>query len=184
MSSIAVVLAAGAGQRFAGDQHKLRASFRGRPLVEWAVDAARRSGLDTIVVTGAVDLADVLDPEVVVVPNPGWSSGQASSLDVARSWALSHGHDAMVVGLGDQPLVTTEAWSAVAASDGSIAVATYRGRRRNPVRLARDVWPLLPATGDEGARALMRRRPDLVVEVACSGEPADVDTVEDLRRWS
>lgn len=185
MSAVAVILAAGGGERFVDEEHKLRSRFRGRPLVGWAVEAARGAALAaTIVVTGAVELADLLPPDVVVVPNPEWASGQASSLGVARRWAQTRGHDALVVGLADQPLVTADAWAAVAASLGPIAVATYGGRRRNPVRLASEVWPLLPRSGDEGARALMRERPDLVVEVACSGEPADVDTVEDLRRWS
>jgi len=185
VTTTAVVLAAGGGSRFEAASHKLLAPFRGRPLVVWAVESAVAAGLDeTVVVTGAVDLAGVLPEDVTIVENPYWSEGQAGSLRAAIGWAEHQGHHAVVVGLGDQPLVPAAAWRAVAAADGAIAVATYGAARRNPVRLAREVWPLLPVAGDEGARALMRRRPDLVREVACEGEPADVDTVEDLRRWS
>jgi molybdenum cofactor cytidylyltransferase/nicotine blue oxidoreductase len=46
------------------------------------------------------------------------------------------------------------------------------------------MWPLLPSLGDEGARSLLWERNDLVVRVPCAGDPADVDTVEDLERWS
>ena len=185
MTTAAVVLAAGGGSRFAGATHKLRADFRGRPLVVWAVEAALAAGLDeTAVVVGGVPLDDVLPAGATVLTNPRWSEGQATSLRVAVAWAAERGHDAIVVGLGDQPLVEPDAWVAVAASDGPVAVATYDGARRLPVRLHRDVWPLLPTDGDEGARPLMRRRPDLVSEVPCRGNPADVDTVEDLRRWS
>ena len=91
----------------------------------------------------------------------------------------------MVIGLGDQPLVQTEAWRRVArATKTPVAVATYEGERGNPVRLSSMVWPLLPSTGDAGARVVMRRRPDLVTEVACPGRSADIDTVDDLAEWS
>lgn len=201
MTTAAVVLAAGSGSRFqpsgaAGPSdsggsaqaatHKLLADFRGRPLVRWAVEHALGAGLNqTLVVWGAVDVGAALSGlDVTLVHNPRWDEGQATSLATGVDAAASKGHEAVVVGLGDQPLIGPGAWAAVAASPAPIAVATYGGRRRNPVRLAASVWPLLDRTGDEGARQLMRRQPELVEEVACEGNPVDVDTLEDLSKWS
>ena len=186
MTTAAVVLAAGGGSRFAGQTSKLLAPFRTRPLVSWAVDAALGAQLDeTVVVTGAVDLSAVVPAEVTLLHNEAWASGLATSLRVGLDWCERQGHDAAVVGLGDQPLIASEAWRAVATpTSAPIVVATYSGRRRNPVKLDRSVWPLVPVTGDEGARIVMASQPALVREVACPGDPADVDTVEDLRLWS
>jgi CTP:molybdopterin cytidylyltransferase MocA len=150
-----------------------------------AVTNAIASGLDPVwVVTGAVDLAGVLPEKAEVLPNPRWAQGQATSLQVAVAAARTTGLSAIVVGLGDQPLVTPEAWWAVARVDAPIVVATYGGWRRNPVRLAAEVWDLLPARGDQGARLLIQARPDLVQEVPCQGDPADIDTREDLLTWN
>lgn len=183
-----MVLAAGEGSRFIGSTHKLLAPFRGRPLVLWAVEAARAARLDAvIVVTGAVDLDDVLPAEVVAsqVRNHDWARGQATSLRAGWITAEYLGHDAVVVGLGDQPLVPPDAWARVAAAtETPIATAVFDGRRCPPVRLAAEVWPLLPVDGDEGARSLLRERQDLVTEVPCPGRAIDIDTVEDLARWS
>lgn len=181
-----VVLAAGGGSRFGGGGHKLLAPFRGRPLAAWAIEAALGAGLEAVVVvSGAAPLDDLVraiaGDAAVVVANERWASGQASSLRAGIDWCAGRGLRAAVVGVADQPLVGTAAWRAVAAAaHAPVVTATFDGRRRPPVRLDRSVWPLLDDDGDEGARALMRRRPDLVGEVACKGDPADVDTRDDL----
>jgi molybdenum cofactor cytidylyltransferase len=185
MTVAAVVLAAGGGTRFRGPEHKLVSLFRGRPLVWWALAAAASAHLDEVaVIVGAVDLGAVVPEGVRVIENPNWASGQASSLQRAVSWASEGQHEAVVVGLGDQPLVPSAAWAAVAASPSPVAIATFDGQRRPPVRLDRSVWSLLPTAGDEGARVLMKARPDLVSEVVCEGLPVDIDNEEDLTRWN
>ncbi len=184
----AVLLAAGGGSRFGGGGHKLLAPLDGRPLVAWALRSAVAAALDAVVVvTGAVPLdelvADVAGDRAVVVRNDLWRDGQAGSLQAGIAWCATRGMDAAVVGLGDQPLVGAAAWRAVAdAAWAPVVTATFGGRRRPPVRLARAVWPLLPREGDDGARVLMKQRPDLVGEVTCSGDPVDVDTRDDLDR--
>lgn len=183
--ALAVVLAAGAGSRFAGGGHKLLAPLRGRPVLWWAVAAPVTAGLPTLVVAGAVDVTDVMAGlDATVIHNPSWAEGQATSLAAAVGAARAGDHDAIVVGLGDQPFLAASAWRAVAASPAPVAVATYGGRRGQPVRLAAEVWGELPRTGDEGARRLVAGRGAAVAEVACDGDPADIDTQEDLRRWS
>jgi nicotine blue oxidoreductase len=125
--------------------------------------------------------------DVRIVENADWEWGQSTSV-LAGLHALDEEVRAAVVLLGDQPLVAAEAVKRLVAAyvEGArVAVATYGGRRRNPVLFSREVWKLLEEemVGDEGARSVLRRHPELVVEVFCDGvaDPADVDTREDLR---
>ena len=187
---LAVLLAAGAGSRFVGDTHKLRAPLDGRPVLAHALAALVESGLEAVVVAGAADVADLVPVGIDVLANERWADGQATSVQVGIGEARRRGHDAVVVGLGDQPFVTASAWRAVAASDAAMAVASYGGRHGHPVRLGEAVWDLLPADGDEVGRAVMRSRPERVVPIpgdaghARVDRTADIDTLEDLRRWS
>jgi molybdenum cofactor cytidylyltransferase len=180
-----VLLAAGEGQRYSasgGRGHKLLAEVGGRTVVGRAIDQAARAGLDVLyVVVGSVEVP--VPADVQLVRNPRWADGMATSLQAGIAQAGRDGHDAVVVGLGDQPLVEPEAWRRVAGVSAPIVVATYAGVRGHPVRLEASVWPLLPTEGDRGARRIFQVHPELVTEVPCPGSlAADVDTVADLRR--
>jgi nicotine blue oxidoreductase len=185
----AILLAAGSGSRFGGG--KLLAPYRGRPLIESPLANLARAPVDeTLVVVGddAERLRPLVEPYGVrVVENPEWEAGQSTSV---RAGLLALGPEvgAAVVLLADQPLVGPGAVGRLVAAfeeGAEVAIATYGGERRNPVLFGREVWPLLvrELAGDEGARAVLRRHPDLVREVPCDGvgDPADVDTPEDLR---
>ncbi|MDA3039081.1 MAG: NTP transferase domain-containing protein [Actinomycetota bacterium] len=206
MTIAALILAAGEGSRFVYDHgegtiHKLLAPLRGKPVVRWVLDAVIDAGFTRIyVVTGAADLTSVLDdvrsglvsagpshpaPAVVIeVPAPDWVDGQARTLQAGVRRARLDGMRAVVVGLGDQPMVPAAAWRSVAAASGPVAMAEFDGSLRPPVKLEREVWDLLPTEGDEGARTLILARPDLLSRIPCRGNPADIDTAEDLARWS
>lgn len=181
----AVVLAAGHGSRYEGETHKLLAPFRGKPVVRWVLEAALEAGFDDVyVITGAIELGDAIPDGVTVVENHSYADGQATSLRAAVAVAEMDGHSAIVVGLGDMPLIPAAAWRAVADAEGQLVTASFSGRRTPPVKVVQDLWSLLPLSGDEGARSLIRLRPDLVNEIACQGEPIDIDTRGDLARWS
>ena len=186
----ALVLAAGGGSRYVGTAHKLLVEIAGKPVVRHVLEAVAASGVSPIiVVTGAVSFEEVLatplpgNPDVVVTHNDRWRSGMASSLQCGLVVARQRGLAGVVVGLGDQPGVPASAWRQVADTDAPIAVATYHGVRRNPVRIHAELWDQLPHDGDEGARTLIRVRPELVAEVACEGNADDIDTADDVARW-
>lgn len=183
---VAIVLAAGSSSRFAAGP-KARAEIDGRALVSIAVQAALGAECfdRVLVVSGGVPIDDLVTG-VELVPNPRWQEGQAVSLAVGIDAARALGAGAVVVGVCDQPGVGSEAWRtvALAVSSTPIVVADYGTIWATPVRLDSSIWPELPRTGDEGARSLWRRRPELVTAVACPGSPHDVDTVEDLERWN
>ena len=187
---LGVVLAAGGSTRMG--RPKQLAELDGRPLLAHVVAAVGTAPIDRVVVAlggaagevlGRVDLGRA-EPLVV----EGWAGGMGH---VLASTLAQAGHDwaAVVVLLGDQPLVTgravarlVEAWRAGA---GPVVTATYGGRPGHPKLFDRQLLPdLLRLTGDTGARDLLAAHPDLVhrVEVGDLGSDADIDVEADLDR--
>ena len=190
MTCAAVVLAAGGGLRFlasGGTGPKSLALLDGRALLDHVLASVEHVGFDEVVVVGgATDLSAWSNRSITVLHNHGWEAGIAAALAMALGYAHGQGYDSVVVGLADQPGVPAAAWRTVRqAADGPpIVVPVFAGRRGNPVRLHKSIWSLLPSTGDVGARLLMRACPELVVEVACEGDPTGIDTIHDLHGWT
>jgi CTP:molybdopterin cytidylyltransferase MocA len=181
-----LLLAAGEGRRLGTP--KALVEIGGVRLTDRGVRMLHEAGCTpVIVVTGAarVDVAGA-----VVVHNPAWRTGMGSSLRAGLS-ALAPDCPAVVIALVDQPRVTAEAVRRLREayeSGARVAVAAYAGRLRNPVLIAREHFAeaAAHATGDVGAREFLRARPDIVVSVPCDdvADPEDIDTPEDLQRFS
>lgn len=189
MSVAGLLLAAGAGRRFGGPKALVR--FDGQLLVERGARLLADGGCDPVVVVLGAAAEQVVAattlPHVVVAT--GWEGGMGVSLRVGLDALLTGTADACVIALADQPDIGPHAVARLLSAHASgavAAVATYDGVARNPVLLARRIWPDIAelAVGDTGARAWLRAHPDLVTPVACdgTGTPFDVDTPEDLER--
>jgi nicotine blue oxidoreductase len=185
-----VLLAAGQGSRFG--RPKALVELDGQTLAERGVTLLRAGGTDPVlIVTGAAQVELRPEHQARTVHNGEWRTGMGSSLRAALR-ALTEPEaapeiGAVVVALADQPLVGAEAVGRLIAAyraGAEVAVAAYDGKPRNPVLLAREHWPevIATATGDQGARAFLRARPELVTLVECgdTGRPDDIDTPADL----
>lgn len=180
----ALVLAAGAGRRYGGS--KQLADLDGRPVLEHVLEAVAAAPVDRrVVVLGAGAervLAGVALRGAEPVLCPDWAEGQAASLRSGLD-ALA-GAEAVVVVLGDQPLLSARAVARVLSARGPRALAvraTYGGRPSHPVVLENAVFPrLAELRGDAGARDVLAGVE--VREVPCDGlgRPDDVDTPEQL----
>jgi molybdenum cofactor cytidylyltransferase len=187
----AIVLAAGRSTRMGGP-NKLLAEISGKPLVRIAAEQALASrATPVIVVTGhehervAGALAGL---SVKLVHNSDFASGLGGSLRTGIA-AVPADADGVVVCLGDMPQVDAALIDQlIAAFDpekGALAVVpVFDGRRGNPVLWSRRFFPDLTAIeGDIGARHLIGRYNEAVVEIPVTGNAAlvDVDTPEALR---
>jgi molybdenum cofactor cytidylyltransferase len=186
----AVVLAAGRSTRM-GTTNKLLAEILGKPLVRIAAEAALASrAKPVIVVTGhqreRVEAALAGLP-VRLVHNPDFATGLGSSLKAGIA-AVPADADGVIVCLGDMPQVDAGLIDRLIAAFDPEKVAlavvpTFEGKRGNPVVWSRRFFrDLMTIEGDVGARNLIVRYGEAVVEVPVTGKAAliDIDTPEAL----
>ena len=191
----AIVLAAGAGRRFGGG--KLLAAWRGRPLVEGALDAALASGSDPIVVVTGADAGPVAEAvqdwgrdrqagaRLKIVHAEDHAEGMGASLRTGTS-AMPAGLQGVFVFLGDMPRIPHDIFSGLIgalAAGAPAAAPEHQGRRGHPVLFSATFIPeLARASGDAGAREALSILGDRLVRIPTDspGVLFDVDRPGDL----
>lgn len=197
MNIAAVILAAGASQRF-GTQNKLLADLGGKPMIRRVAEEFLRSGAETIVVTGCD--RPLVERALESLPlrfahNANWTCGMGSSI-AAGIMALGRETQGAFIAPGDMPFLTSalikDLIAAFKVREGKSIIypATRLGEQRNPVLWPREFFALLASlSGSEGAKKLLADVPDSQKQalVVAEGAFVDVDFPEDLEaarsRW-
>ncbi len=186
----AVVLAAGESRRMGKKKELL--PIEGTPMIRLVVDKLLASSRidEVIVVLGAhadevgLALSGIIDERLELVGNRRFSDGMGTSLAQGVS-ACSWGTDGIFVVLGDAPFFRAEDVDRLVDSHShgaAIAVPVSGGRRGHPILIDgsyRD--ELAELDGDAGARHILERDADRIVEVTIEddGFLVDIDEMDD-----
>lgn len=186
----AIVLAAGQSRRMA-PQNKLLLPFRGKTVIQTVLDAIVPLGfVEILVVTGFEKnrIEEALrDYRVRLVFNADHEQGMATSIAAGISEARTNS-DGFMIFLGDMPWIEQEVLrrqiqTFYGSPEESIVVSVFEKRRGNPVIFAQKYRnELLKLRGDRGARSVMERYPEKVIEVPVRDERAlnDLDHRKDI----
>lgn len=186
----ALVLAAGQSRRM-GMQNKLLAPIGDRPMVAHVVDAALTSSAHPVLVVTGHEAEDVraalAETPVSWVHNPDFATGLSTSIKAGLA-ALPEAVDGVLVCLGDMPGISAAVLDTlIEALDPlhgkTIVVPRVDGRRGNPILWERrHIAEMMGITGDTGAKAMLNRHADHVVEVDVHDDAVliDFDTPEAL----
>ncbi|MCW8085121.1 molybdopterin-binding/glycosyltransferase family 2 protein [Sabulicella glaciei] len=186
-----VVLAAGRSRRMAPRNKLLEPDGSGTPMVVRVVDQVVASGLRPVIVVTGHERARVEEAltgrPVVFVHAEDYAEGLSASLRAGIA-AVPPEAEGALVALGDMPLVSAaniaRLLGAFDPEEGrAIVQPTFRGKQGNPVLWAREFFaPMRDIQGDVGARQLVGRHADRLVEVEMpdDGILRDFDTLDSL----
>jgi molybdenum cofactor cytidylyltransferase len=187
----AIVPAAGMSTRM-GEHNKLLMTYRGKFLIEHAVDTLLASRVSEIIVVAGFE-ADKLNAAlrgklVTIIDNPDYREGLSTSIKTGIS-AISREATAIVIYLADQPMLEPgdvnqiiDAYAKAREAGKSIVVPFHKGQRGNPVIMdASFKEEIMDVAGDVGCRKVIKRNPDkvLVLEMETDHVIRDIDRMED-----
>lgn len=194
MSVAALILAAGRSTRM-GVQNKLLLTQNDESLVRHAAKMAVLSQLKPVVVVLGHE-ADAVRAALEGLPieftvNPDFAQGLSTSLKAGVK-ALPPNIDGAAVILADMPeldaALLDRLYAAFEAEPKALAaVPVHEGQWGNPCIIAAALFAEIETlAGDQGARKILEKHRDMVVEMPVSSRAAtfDIDTPDDWARFS
>jgi molybdenum cofactor cytidylyltransferase len=179
---VAIVLAAGRGERFGGG--KLAALLAGRPLLDHAVDLALASPAAEVIVVARPGTVAPPDPRIHLVTLSSAALSDSLQAGLAAAQDLVSEAAGALIFLGDMPLVPGDMGARLIAAIGEApaALPEWRGKPGHPVLLARSAFALADGlVGDEGLGRALRGLAGVVrLPTGDEGVVLDVDRAEDL----
>ena len=183
----AVILAAGRSTRMGRPKQIL--PIRGRPMLQEVLGIFRRTRVGRVVVVLGANARKVRHSvdfqQEVVVLNRRFAEGMGSSLRIGLA-SIGDDADAVIVALGDQPLLSPATVNRVIEaylnSRARVVVPVFNGRRGHPDLFDKVLFPqIMNVQGDAGAREVVEkcRRGLLEVAVEDEGVLVDIDTPAD-----
>lgn len=181
-----IIPAAGDSRRY-GPENKLFARVNGVALLEHVVRAISRGGVEEVLVVSGPDHEPIVSLlsryEVRVIQNPNWQCGMGTSIAYAAGQIAPGGFSGILVCPGDLPALTSDSVRTIirAFTDHGgekIVRPVCKTRRGHPVVFPASFLPALSSLkGDEGARSILRKEAESLVEipVADAGIYADMD---------
>jgi len=184
-----VVLAAGESKRM--KVQKLLLPFEGKTMIERVIENVMHSGVDNILVVAGSDYDEILEAighlPVTTCYNNNYKQGMLSSVKCGVG-ALPENYDAVLVFLGDQPMIPKQAVTMVIeaykSSDKGIVIPTFQKKRGHPLLIDRRYREEIEKLEEsEGLRDLAVKFAEDVLEIETNlpGILRDIDTREEYQ---
>lgn len=188
---IGILLAAGFSRRFGAADKLLQILPDGRPIALAAAENLIKAIPLTIAVlrpenTALANLLENAGLKIVFCSSQETEMADSLSAAVRYSAQFSESSVGFVIALADMPYIkpdTIEAIAHATNAGAAIVAPVYQGKRGHPVGFcAKFRNELEQLTGDEGARAILKRHADQIELLECNdpGVLADIDTPQDL----
>ena len=183
-----IILAAGASTRLGQPKQKL--AFKGKSLLQNAIDAAVTSCCTPVIVVLGANAENIeagLENECIhIIVNAEWPEGMSSSIrkGIEELQKTTPQVSDVILMVCDQPFVSAEILHQLietkAATGKKIVASSYNHTLGVPVLFDKIFFPeLLLLKGQEGAKKLLDFHKESVAQIEFPGGDIDIDTRKD-----